>query len=59
MDKVILRRRVLRRAIDAVKGLRGIGFVHIEDIIELVKKEIPATGFIFRKASGSLKVMQH
>jgi tRNA(Ile)-lysidine synthase len=37
MDKVILR-RVLRRAIDAVKGLRGIGFVHIEDIIELVKK---------------------
>jgi len=37
MDKVILR-RVLRRAIDAVKGLRGIGFVHIEDIIELVKR---------------------
>ena len=37
MDMVILR-RVLRRAIDAVKGLRGIGFVHIEDIIELVKK---------------------
>ncbi|MDI6744597.1 MAG: tRNA lysidine(34) synthetase TilS [Thermodesulfovibrionales bacterium] len=37
MDKVILR-RVLRRAIDAVKGLRGIGFVHIEDIITLVKK---------------------
>ncbi|OIO28654.1 MAG: tRNA lysidine(34) synthetase TilS [Nitrospirae bacterium CG_4_10_14_3_um_filter_44_29] len=37
MDKVILR-RVLRRAIDAVKGLRGIGFVHIEDVIELVKK---------------------
>jgi tRNA(Ile)-lysidine synthase len=37
MDKVILR-RVLRRAIDAVKGLRGISFIHIEDIIELVKK---------------------
>ena len=37
MDRVILR-RVLRRAIDVVKGLRGIGFVHIEDIIELVKK---------------------
>ncbi|MBU4321434.1 MAG: tRNA lysidine(34) synthetase TilS [Nitrospinae bacterium] len=37
MDRVILR-RVLRRAIDAVKGLRGIGFVHIEDIIELVKR---------------------
>jgi len=36
MDKVILR-RVLRRAIDAVKGLRGINFIHIEDIIGLVK----------------------
>lgn len=37
MDRVILR-RVLRRAIDAVKGLRGINFVHIEDIISLIKK---------------------
>ncbi len=36
MDKVILR-RVLRRAIDAVKGLRGISLIHIEDIIELIK----------------------
>lgn len=36
MDRVILR-RVLRRAIDAVKGLRGISFIHIEDIIELIK----------------------
>ncbi|KAF0145543.1 MAG: tRNA(Ile)-lysidine synthase [Nitrospirae bacterium] len=36
MDKVILR-RVLRRAIDAVKGLRGISFIHIEDIIGLIK----------------------
>ncbi len=36
MDKVILR-RVLRRAIDAVKGLRGISFIHIEDIIELIR----------------------
>lgn len=37
MDKVILR-RVLRRAIEAVKGLREINFIHIEDIIELIKK---------------------
>ncbi|MFA4827886.1 MAG: tRNA lysidine(34) synthetase TilS [Thermodesulfovibrionales bacterium] len=36
MDRVILR-RVLRRAIDAVKGLRGISFIHIEDIIGLIK----------------------
>ncbi|MBI4690200.1 MAG: tRNA lysidine(34) synthetase TilS [Nitrospirae bacterium] len=36
MDKVILR-RVLRRSIDAVEGLRGISFIHIEDIIRLIK----------------------
>ena len=36
-EKPILR-RLLRRAIDATKGLRGIGFVHIEDIIKLIKK---------------------
>ncbi|MEK6673361.1 MAG: tRNA lysidine(34) synthetase TilS [Nitrospirota bacterium] len=37
MEKVILR-RVLRRAIDETKGLRGVGFVHIEDIIDLIKQ---------------------
>jgi len=36
MEKVLLR-RVLRRAIDAVKGLKGIDFTHIEDIIVLIK----------------------
>jgi len=36
MEKIILR-RALRRAIDETKGLRGISFVHIEDIIELIK----------------------
>lgn len=36
MEKVILR-RVLRRAIDATKGLRGIEFIHIEGIIDLIK----------------------
>jgi tRNA(Ile)-lysidine synthase len=36
MEKIILR-RALRRAIDETKGLRGINFVHIEDIIELIK----------------------
>lgn len=36
MDKVIMR-RVLRRAIDETKGLRGISFLHIEDIVELIK----------------------
>ena len=36
MDRVILR-RVLRRALDETRGLRGIEFVHIENISELVK----------------------
>ncbi len=36
MDRVILR-RVLRKALDETRGLRGIAFVHIEDIIELIK----------------------
>lgn len=36
MDTAILR-RVIRRSIDETKGLRSIGFVHIEDIINLIK----------------------
>jgi tRNA(Ile)-lysidine synthase len=36
MDKVILR-RVLRRVIDVTKGLRRINFIHVEDIIDLIK----------------------
>jgi tRNA(Ile)-lysidine synthase len=40
MDKVILR-RVLRRAIDETKGLRGMGFVHIEDIMGMIKEGKP------------------
>lgn len=36
MDRVILR-RVLRRAVAETEGLRGIGFVHIEDIMHLVR----------------------
>ncbi len=31
-------RRVLRRAIEATEGLRGMSFVHVEDIIKLIKK---------------------
>lgn len=36
MEKPILR-RVIRRAINETKGLRGIDFIHIEDIIKLIK----------------------
>jgi tRNA(Ile)-lysidine synthase len=37
MDTVILR-RVLRRAIEETKGLERIGFVHIEEIIRLIRR---------------------
>jgi tRNA(Ile)-lysidine synthase len=37
MERVILR-RTLRKAIDETRGLRGINFIHIEDIIKLIKK---------------------
>ena len=39
METVILR-RVLRRAIQETEGLRGIGFLHIEEIIGLIKEGI-------------------
>jgi tRNA(Ile)-lysidine synthase len=37
IEKPLLR-RVLRRAVDAASGLRGISFTNIEDIIDLIKK---------------------
>jgi tRNA(Ile)-lysidine synthase len=37
METVLLR-RLLKRAIESVEGLRGIGFTHIEDILQLIKK---------------------
>jgi len=40
MDRVILR-RVLRRSVEATEGLRGIGFKHIEDIVQLIKAGSP------------------
>ena len=36
MDKAIIR-RIIRRAVSAVEGLRGIGFIHIEALLELIK----------------------
>ncbi|RJR16629.1 MAG: tRNA lysidine(34) synthetase TilS [Nitrospiraceae bacterium] len=36
--EVPILRRVLRRALDATSGLRGIKFAHVEDIIDLLKK---------------------
>jgi tRNA(Ile)-lysidine synthase len=36
MDTVMLR-RVLRRAVDETKGLGGINFIHIEEMIDIIK----------------------
>lgn len=54
MDKVILR-RVLRRAIDAVKGLKGINFIHIEDIIVLIKNGVPGNRLYLPKGIRVIK----
>lgn len=54
MEKVILR-RVLRRAIDETKGLRGMGFIHIEDIIELVKQGKPGDRLYLPKGLRVIK----
>ena len=37
MDTVLLR-RVLRRAISGTEGIKGIGFVHIEEVIRLIRE---------------------
>lgn len=37
IEKVLLR-RILRRAIAEIRGLRRIGFIHIEGILDLIKK---------------------
>lgn len=33
----VIMRRVLRRAIDETRGLKGISFIHVEEIIKLIK----------------------
>lgn len=40
MDKVVIR-RVLRRVIDETRGLRSISFIHIEDMINLIRNGAP------------------
>lgn len=54
MDKVILR-RVLRRAIDETKGLRGMGFAHIEEIIGLIKLGKPGDRIYLPKGLRVIK----
>ncbi len=54
MDKVMLR-RVLRRAIDETKGLRGMGFTHIEDIIGLIKQGRPGDRIYLPKGLRVIK----
>lgn len=54
MDRVI-QRRVLRRAIEETKGLRGISFIHIEDIVELIKNGKPGDRLYLPKGIRAIK----
>ncbi len=54
MDKVIMR-RVLRRAIDETKGIRGISLIHIDDIIELIQKGNPGDRIYLPKGIRVIK----
>ena len=54
MDKVVMR-RVLRRAIEETKGLRGISFIHIEDMIELLQSGNPGDRLFLPKGIRAIK----
>ena len=54
MDRIILR-RVIRRAIDETKGLRGIGFLHVEDILHLIKNGNPGDRLYLPKGIRAIK----
>jgi tRNA(Ile)-lysidine synthase len=53
--ETVLIRRVLRRIIDETKGLRGISFVHIEDIIGLIKRGKPGDRIYLPKGIRVIK----
>jgi tRNA(Ile)-lysidine synthase len=54
MNKVIMR-RVLRKAMDETGSLRGINFIHIEDIIELIKNGNPGDRLYLPKGIRIIK----
>jgi tRNA(Ile)-lysidine synthase len=54
MDRVLLR-RVLRRALEETRGLRGIGYIHIEDIIGLIKDGKPGDRVYLPKGTRIIK----
>jgi tRNA(Ile)-lysidine synthase len=54
MDRVILR-RVLRRAVEETEGLRGISFIHIEDIISLIARGAPGDRLYLPRGIRAIK----
>ncbi len=54
MDRVILR-RVLRRVVDEVRGLREVSLLHIEDIIGLIQKGLPGDRLYLPKGVRVIK----
>jgi tRNA(Ile)-lysidine synthase len=54
MDTVIMR-RVLRRALDETKSLRGMGLLHIEDIMKLIRNGNPGDRIYLPKGIRVIK----
>lgn len=52
---IVILRRALRVAIDSVRGLRGIEFEHIEEIINLIKKGRPGDRLYLPKGIKAIK----
>lgn len=54
LEKPVLR-RVLRKVFETVRGLRGLDFKHIEDVIRLVKKGAPGDRIHLPKGVKAVK----
>ena len=54
MDKALLR-RIIRRGVSAVEGLRGIGFIHLEALLELVKSGHPGDRIYLPRGVRAIK----
>jgi len=54
LDRAVLR-RVLRRAIEETRGLRGMQFIHVEDIMRLIREGSPGDRIYLPKCLRAIK----
>ncbi|MBI5740282.1 MAG: tRNA lysidine(34) synthetase TilS [Nitrospirae bacterium] len=54
LEKALLR-RVLRRAVGATEGLRGMAFIHVESVIDLIKKGRPGDRLYLPKGIRAIR----